>query len=75
MKFQKKDSSSLWLRLLALAALPLVTSCGIIPNLQEENTDDPDEKFDFVRRNNNERYKDPEEVKADNVEMLKSLKQ
>ena len=69
MKFQKKDSSSLWLRLLALAALPLVTSCGIIPDLQEENTDDPDEKFDFVRRNNNERYKDPEEVKADNVEI------
>ena len=36
MKFQKKHSSySMWLRLLALAALPLVTSCGVIPDLQQ----------------------------------------
>ena len=69
MKFQKKISSSMWLRLLALAALPLVTSCGVIPDLQQEKTDDPDEKFDFVKRNNNERYKDPDEKKADNVEI------
>ena len=69
MKFQKKISSSMWLRLLALAALPLVTSCGVIPDLQQEKTDDPDEKFDFVKRNNNERYKEPDEKKADNVEI------
>ena len=70
MKFQKKHSSySMWLRLLALAALPLVTSCGVIPDLQQEKTDDPDEKFDFVKRNNNERYKEPDEKKADNVEI------
>ena len=68
MIFQKKQRHSLhWL--LALAALPLITSCGIIPDLQKENTDDPDEKFDFVKRNNNERYKEADEVRPDKVDI------
>lgn len=62
--------------LLTLLALPLLVSCGVIPDLQEENTDDPDQKFDFVERNNNEKYVDDDadsaaakQVNGENVEI------
>ena len=39
------------------------------PDLQKEESNAPDEKFDFVKRNNNERYKEPDEKLPENVEV------
>ena len=55
--------------LLAMLMLPVAASCGIIPDLQTENNSDPDEKFDFIQRNNSERYTEPDEARPDNVEI------
>ena len=53
--------------LLAAAVLPFITSCEALPDFGKEKTDDPDEKFDFVKRNNSERYKEPDEKLPENV--------
>ncbi|MBR7145424.1 MAG: type II secretion system secretin GspD [Lentisphaeria bacterium] len=55
--------------LLAAAVLPFITSCEALPDFGKEKTDDPDEKFDFVKRNNSERYKEPDKKLPENVDV------
>ena len=49
--------------------LPLLTSCEALEDLQKEKSTDPDEKFDFVERNNTERYKEPDKLHPDEVDI------
>ena len=67
MKKKFKKPYSLYRVLLATLVLPLITSCEALPDFAKEKTDDPDEKFDFVKRNNSERYKEPDEKLPENV--------
>ena len=55
--------------LLAAILLPFLTSCEALENLQKEKSSDPDEKFDFVERNNTESYKDPDKTHPDEVDI------
>ncbi|MBE6367291.1 MAG: type II secretion system protein GspD [Lentisphaerae bacterium] len=63
----RKNVWPLWQLALAALLLPILTSCEILPDLQEEKSDDPDYKFDFIDRNNNEQYKEQDPIKPDNV--------
>ena len=57
LRFRKRRPS--WrVFLLAALTLPVLGACGIIPDLQQEKTSDPDEKFDFIRRNNELKFQD-----------------
>ncbi|MBR2357842.1 MAG: type II secretion system secretin GspD [Lentisphaeria bacterium] len=55
--------------LFAALLLPLLTSCEALEDLQKEKSTDPDEKFDFVERNNTERYKEPDKLHPDEVDI------
>jgi len=69
----KRKSLRLAITLLGLALLPLLTSCEAISelqnDLQKEKSNDPDRKFDFVERNNSEKYKEPDPSKPEEVEI------
>ena len=69
----KRKSLRLAIMLLGLALLPLLTSCEAISelqnDLQKEKSNDPDRKFDFVERNNSEKYKEPDPSKPEEVEI------
>ncbi len=69
MKKKFKKPYSLFRVLLAMMVLPLIASCEALPDLDKEKTDDPDEKFDFVKRNNNERYKEPDKKLPENIDV------
>lgn len=46
--------------LLAITLAPLLGACSMIPDLQKEESADPDKKFDFIERNNSMSFKEKE---------------
>ena len=67
MKFSVKKKFTVIKLLLAAVLVPFITSCEALPDFGKDKTKDPDEKFDFVKRNNSERYKEPDEKLPENV--------
>ncbi len=53
--------------ILALMLAPLLAACGMLPDLQQEQSDDPDEKFDFIVRNNSIQFKVPDAPAPDAI--------